>query len=249
MGGANAFSNALATLFYLMASLLSRNALPDILVGMEVKALIVAFESRDSQALKELDRLATSVGSLLTCPWRTARLQDALEAQSEGTVVLPLLIQKGGLWRRLASSSMPVSAPLLSNDGDARQVAQILSSSLEEKEGHCYILVAHGEEGGHIEELDMLQRHLREDMVLVTLKEQLCWKFLSVDSRNVTLTPFLLGYGHHARKEVEGLVADHLRSLGHSVAVNRKGLACLSSDFARIFARHFDEELDKLALG
>lgn len=216
---------------------------------MELEALIVAFTSRDSQAQQEVDRLAASVGSLLPCPWRTAHIQEALEADGGGTVILPLLIQKGGLWRRLASSSMPVSAPLLSCDDDARQVAQILASSLEEKEGHCYILVAHGEEGGHIEELDMLQRHLREDMVLVTLKEQLNWKSLSVDSRNVTLTPFLLGYGHHARKEVEGLVADHLRSLGHSVAVNRKGLACLSSDFARIFARHFDEELDKLTLG
>lgn len=216
---------------------------------MELEALIVAFTSRDSQAQQEVDRLAAYVGSLLPCPWRTAHIQEALEADGGGTVILPLLIQKGGLWRRLASSSMPVSAPLLSCDDDARQVAQILASSLEEKEGHCHILVAHGEEGGHIEELDMLQRHLRDDMVLVTLKEQLNWKSLSVDSRNVTLTPFLLGYGHHARKEVEGLVADHLRSLGHSVAVNRKGLACLSSDFARIFARHFDEELDKLALG
>lgn len=216
---------------------------------MELEALIVAFTSRDGQAQQEVDRLAASVGALLPCPWRTTHIQEALEADGGGTVILPLLIQKGGLWRRLASSSMPVSAPLLSCDDDARQVAQILTSSLEEKEGHCHILVAHGEEGGHIEELDMLQRHLRDDMVLVTLKEQLCWKFLSVDSRNVTLTPFLLGYGHHARKEVEGLVADHLRSLGHSVAVNRKGLACLSSDFARIFARHFDEELDKLALG
>lgn len=216
---------------------------------MELEALIVAFTSRDGQAQQEVDRLAAYVGSLLPCPWRTAHIQEALEADGGGTVILPLLIQKGGLWRRLASSSMPVSAPLLSCDDDARQVAQILASSLEEKEGHCHILVAHGEEGGHIEELDMLQRHLRDDMVLVTLKEQLNWKSLSVDSRNVTLTPFLLGYGHHARKEVEGLVADHLRSLGHSVAVNRKGLACLSSDFARIFARHFDEELDKLALG
>lgn len=216
---------------------------------MELEALIVAFTSRDGQAQQEVDRLAASVGALLPCPWRTAHIQEALEADGGGTVILPLLIQKGGLWRRLASSSMPVSAPLLSCDDDARQVAQILSSSLEEKEGHCYILVAHGEEGGHIEELDMLQRHLRDDMVLVTLKEQLCWRSLSVDGRNVTLTPFLLGYGHHARKEVEGLVAAHLRSLGHSVAVNRKGLACLSSDFARIFARHFDEELDKLTLG
>lgn len=216
---------------------------------MELEALIVAFTSRDGQAQQEVDRLAASVGALLPCPWRTAHIQEALEAEGGGTVILPLLIQKGGLWRRLASSSMPVSAPLLSCDDDARQVAQILASSLEEKEGHCHILVAHGEEGGHIEELDMLQRHLRDDMVLVTLKEQLNWKSLSVDGRNVTLTPFLLGYGHHARKEVEGLVADHLRSLGHSVAVNRKGLACLSSDFARIFARHFDEELDKLALG
>lgn len=216
---------------------------------MELEALIVAFTSRDSQAQQEVDRLAASVGALLPCPWRTAHIQEALEADGGGTVILPLLIQKGGLWRRLASSGKPVSAPLLSCDDDARQVAQILASSLEEKEGHCHILVAHGEEGGHIEELDMLQRHLRDDMVLVTLKEQLNWKSLSVDSRNVTLTPFLLGYGHHARKEVEGLVADHLRSLGHSVAVNRKGLACLSSDFARIFARHFDEELDKLTLG
>ena len=216
---------------------------------MEPKALIVAFESRDSQARMELDGLVQAVGSRLPCPWRTAHIQEALEADGEGTVILPLLIQKGGLWRRLASSGKPVSAPLLSCEDDARQVAQILASSLEEKEGHCHILVAHGEEGGHIEELDMLQHHLRDDMVLVTLKEQLCWKSLSVDSHNVTLTPFLLGYGHHARKEVEGLVADHLRSLGHSVAVNRKGLACLSSDFARIFARHFDEELDKLALG
>lgn len=216
---------------------------------MELEALIVAFTSRDSQAQQEVDRLAASVGALLPCPWRTAHIQEALEADGGGTVILPLLIQKGGLWRCLASSSMPVSAPLLSSEDDARQVAQILASSLEEKEGHCHILVAHGEEGGHIEELDMLQHHLRDDMVLVTLKEQLCWKSLSVDSRNVTLTPFLLGYGHHARKEVEGLVADHLRSLGHSVAVNRKGLACLSSDFARIFARHFDEELDKLTLG
>lgn len=216
---------------------------------MEPKALIVAFASRDSQARMELDGLVQAVGSRLPCPWRTAHIQEALEADGEGTVILPLLIQKGGLWRRLASSGKPVSAPLLSSEDDAHQVAQILASSLEEKEGHCHILVAHGEEGGHIEELDMLQSHLRDDMVLVTLKEQLCWKSLSVDSRNVTLTPFLLGYGHHARKEVEGLVADHLRSLGHSVAVNRKGLACLSSDFARIFARHFDEELDKLALG
>ena len=218
-------------------------------------AIILAFGSTDSSAAAQLDGLTASLARALPCPSSTAWLsRHCAKAMGrslfdpaiidEGTVLLPILLQKGGEWRRLSQTGARVAEPILSSQEDVELVADGLSSCMPREEGVTQLIVAHGDAAGPVPELEQLSGKLREDMVLTTLKGQLSWKEAAIRTERVHIRPFLLSYGHHARKEIAGMLASTLEERGHCVGIDRRGLIPLSPVFQNLLLKHFLEALE-----
>lgn len=203
------------------------------------KLIMASFGTSSPSAAMEMDALMDRLEKLSPIPSQRIFLSHANSIEAidsignERACILPILVQKGGQYRRLLGYGLPTGDPLLGSQEDARKAAEILDESLERKHGRIYIIAAHGSERKEPAELEMLRGCLRSDMVLATLMENGMQELPKADE--AVIVPFLLASGHHVQHDIRSRL---MPSLQMPSALIDRGLLSLSEGFSRIFEDH-----------
>ena len=240
-----------------MAPALSSASLCD--SSLTVKRLIISgFGTSDESAMAESERLEKLIASsspiAAECtylgPFRMEgkeRTGDAIRKyRDDELIIFPILVQKGGLYSKLLSYGYPTGMPLLGSNEDAEDIAGILSATLERKENHRYIFISHGDENGDTDEFRALKKALREDILVTALKGNDNYTTMEIPKeKNITVLPFLLFSGHHAKKDIKEKVLPELSHGGKCISYMDKGLLSLSDGFSAIFLKHLSKLLSR----
>ena len=152
-------------------------------------------------------------------------------------IILPLLIQKGQLWKRLEAAGRPVSAPLLSSRQDCLFLASAVNRKCSEKSGRSWLLAAHGSEREEDNaQLVFLDSLLRKDIMLRTLKADLS----DIDAKEVTVLPLLLTAGRHLDADIRKGIIPQLEERGITAYLHSQSfLSMFESETAQLYYEHF----------
>ena len=214
---------------------------------MKKRIIIAYFGTKDEKAMSELSSFITELqdASSLSCGSISLMHQDISSrlafSPDEKILILPLLIQKGGTYEKLLSCGAVTAPPLLCRKDDIRECASVINSTLDKKKDHNYILVAHGDEQRTIEEYRTLQEHLRDDVIITALKGKDNYRTLKPHCTGLTLIPFLLTCGHHAKHEIMAGCSKHFASSGYCVSFIENGILSVFPSLKNIFIRHLME--------
>ena len=152
-------------------------------------------------------------------------------------IILPLLIQKGQLWKRLEAAGRPVSAPLLSSRQDCLFLASAVNSKCSEKSGRSWLLAAHGSEREEDNaQLVFLDSLLRKDIMLRTLKADLT----DIDEKEDTVLPLLLTAGRHLDADIRKGIIPQLEKRGIMAHLHSQSfLSMFERETAQLYFEHF----------
>lgn len=214
---------------------------------MKKRIIIAYFGTKDEKAMAELSSFIRELqdASSLPCGSISLMHQDIssrlLFPPDEKILILPLLIQKGGTYEKLLQYGFETAPPLLCRRDDIMECASVINSTLEKKKDHNYILVAHGDEQRTIEEYRALQECLRDDVIITSLKGKDNYRTLKPHCTGLTLIPFLLTCGHHAKHEIMAGCTKHFASSGYDVSFIGNGILSVFPSLKNIFIRHLME--------
>ena len=214
---------------------------------MKKRIIIAYFGTKDEKAMAELSSFIRELqdASSLSCGSISLMHQDIssrlLFPPDEKILMLPLLIQRGGTYEKLLSCGFETAPPLLCRTEDIRECASVINSTLEKKKDHNYILVAHGDEQRTIEEYRTLQECLRDDVIITALKGKDNYRTLKPHCTGLTLIPFLLTCGHHAKHEIMTGCTKHFASSGYGVSFIGNGILSVFPSLKNIFIQHLME--------
>lgn len=214
---------------------------------MKKRIIIAYFGTKDEKAMAELSSFIRELqdASSLSCGSISLMHQDISSrlafSPDEKILILPLLIQKGGTYEKLLQSGFETAPPLLFRTEDIVECASVINSTLEKKKDHNYILVAHGDEQRTIEEYGTLQECLRDDVIITALKGKDNYRTLKPHCTGLTLIPFLLTCGHHAKHEIMAGCTKHFDSSGYDVSFIGNGILSVFPSLKNIFIRHLME--------
>ena len=214
---------------------------------MKKRIIIAYFGTKDEKAMAELSSFIRELqdASSLSCGNISLMHQDIpsrlLFPPDEKILILPLLIQKGGTYEKLLQSGFETAPPLLFRTEDIVECASVINNTLEKKKDHNYILVAHGDEQRTIEEYGTLQECLRDDVIITSLKGKDNYRTLKPHCTGLTLIPFLLTCGHHAKHEIMAGCTKHFASSGYDVSSIGNGILSVFPSLKNIFIRHLME--------
>ena len=200
---------------------------------MDRRAVIISFGTNDIEARKTMENLENRLMSFSDIPVSTAHLlhnsgntldEIITEHGNEELLLMPLLIQKGSEYERICSYGFQTGEPLLGNEEDA----------------------AHGTEKMEIKEFGLLQRHLRRDMLLTSLKGKDNYMTASVpDTKHIIIIPFLFAAGHHVKKDMRERVVPFYERKDRIVTLREEGLLSISDGFSELVCSHFRNLLTK----
>ena len=214
---------------------------------MKKRIIIAYFGTKDEKAMAQLSSFIKELQaeSSVSCGSISLMHKDVSGQLAippdEKILMLPLLIQRGGTYEKLLSCGFETAPPLLCRTEDIRECASVINSTLEKKKGHNYILVAHGDEQQTIEEYRTLQECLRDDVIITALKGKDNYRTLKPHCTGLTLIPFLLTCGHHAKHEIMAGCTKHFASSGYDVSFIGDGILSVFPSLKNIFIRHLME--------
>ena len=216
---------------------------------MDRRAVIISFGTNDIEARKTMENLENRLMSFSDIPVSTAHLlhnsgntldEIITEHGNEELLLMPLLIQKGSEYERICSYGFQTGEPLLGNEEDAMAIAEIMNTSLPAAPDTSYILIAHGTEKMEIKEFGLLQRHLRRDMLLTSLKGKDNYMTASFpDTKHIIIIPFLFAAGHHVKKDMRERVVPFYERKDRIVTLREEGLLSISDGFSELVCSHF----------
>ena len=214
---------------------------------MKKRIIIAYFGTKDEKAMAQLSSFIKELQaeSSVSCGSISLMHKDVANQlvfpADEKILMLPLLIQRGGTYEKLLSCGFETAPPLLCRTEDIRECASVINSTLEKKKDHNYILVAHGDEQRTIEEYRTLQECLRDDVIITALKGKDNYRTLKPHCTGLTLIPFLLTCGHHAKHEIMAGCTKHFASSGYDVSFIGNGILSVFPSLKNIFIRHLME--------
>ena len=214
---------------------------------MKKRIIIAYFGTKDEKAMAQLSSFIKELQaeSSVSCGSISLMHKDVSGQLAippdEKILMLPLLIQRGGTYEKLLSCGFETAPPLLCRTEDIRECASVINSTLEKKKDHNYILVAHGDEQRMIEEYRTLQECLRDDVIITALKGKDNYRTLKPHCTGLTLIPFLLTCGHHAKHEIMAGCTKHFASSGYDVSFIGNGILSVFPSLKNIFIRHLME--------
>ena len=214
---------------------------------MKKRIIIAYFGTKDEKAMAQLSSFIKELQaeSSVSCGSISLMHKDVANQlvfpADEKILMLPLLIQRGGTYEKLLSCGFETAPPLLCRTEDIRECASVINSTLEKKKDHNYILVAHGDEQRTIEEYRTLQECLRDDVIITALKGKDNYRTLKPHCTGLTLIPFLLTCGHHAKHEIMAGCTKHFASSGYDVSSIGNGILSVFPSLKNIFIRHLME--------
>ena len=214
---------------------------------MKKRIIIAYFGTKDEKAMAQLSSFIKELQaeSSVSCGSISLMHKDVSGQLAippdEKILMLPLLIQRGGTYEKLLSCGFETAPPLLCRTEDIRECASVINSTLEKKKDHNYILVAHGDEQRAIEEYGTLQECLRDDVIITALKGKDNYRTLKPHCTGLTLIPFLLTCGHHAKHEIMAGCTKHFASSGYDVSFIGNGILSVFPSLKNIFIRHLTE--------
>lgn len=204
-----------------------------------------SFEEEDERIASLVNRLGSNLGctfSRVSLRGGRGQLDEEISAhRAQDVRIMPLLVQEGHSYQLLLETGCRCGRPLLSGSHDIMRVASILSSTFERKPDTGHVIVAHGREDGHVDQLDALSHAMRDDMRLVTLKGAPGFDAHTFSMRNLVVVPLLLTCGHHARNDIAMSIVPALECAGHDVTMVECGLLGLSSGFEAMFMEHLED--------
>ena len=188
-----------------------------------MKSTAVIYYS-SAQASAELQGLIERLTGLIGGQVEVFNLRTmSAERLASCDIILPLLIQKGQLWKRLEAAGRPVSAPLLSSRQDCLFLASAVSRKCSEKSGRSWLLAAHGskkeEDNAQLVFLDSL---LRKDIMLRTLKADLS----DIDAKEVTVLPLLLTALRHLDADIRKGIIPQLEERARGTGIRAQETPC-----------------------
>ena len=125
---------------------------------------------------------------------------------------------------------IPDRRALLGNEEDAAAIAEIMNTSLPPVPDTSYILIAHGTEKMEIKEFGLLQRHLRRDMLLTSLKGKDNYMTASVpDTKHII----------NVKKDMKERVVPFYERKDRIVTLREEGLLSISDGFSELVCSHF----------
>ena len=217
---------------------------------MKKRIIIAYFGTKDEKAMAQLSSFIKELQaeSSVSCGSISLMHKDVANQlvfpADEKILMLPLLIQRGGTYEKLLSCGFETAPPLLWRTEDIRECASVINRTLERKTDHNYILIAHGDEQRTIEEYGTLQNCLRDDVIITALKGKDNYRTLKPHCTGLTLIPFLLTCGHHAKHEIMAGCTKHFDSSGYDVSFIGNGILSVFPSLKNIFIRHM-KELEK----
>lgn len=168
---------------------------------------------------------------------------EALERlRREGTdaiVLVPTHMIPGQEYRRVlaAADGLPVSAPLLADDGDLDWMAALLDG-IARREGRTLLVMGHGTEDAADETYARLRARLTARVKLACVEGQYALDGIlddleAVPGKALTLMPLMLVAGDHAKNDLAGDEEDSWRSRllarGFDVRCRLEGLGALEA--------------------
>ncbi len=168
---------------------------------------------------------------------------EALERlRREGTdaiVLVPTHMIPGQEYRRVlaAADGLPVSAPLLADDGDLDWMAALLDG-IARREGRTLLVMGHGTEDAADETYARLRARLTARVKLACVEGKYALDGIlddleAVPGKALTLMPLMLVAGDHAKNDLAGDEEDSWRSRllarGFDVRCRLEGLGALEA--------------------